>query len=351
MSDTITAQDRKLSQGSDQLPGERLRIAREKCGLSHEEVASHLKLSAEKIYLLEQGDVSELAAPVYVAGYLRAYAKLVGLPGDEIVDEFSTVSEMNTPSMDPSSSPAAKNYGDVSPGFLGNGPKEEQKQWSLLTVLFLIILVVVMVAYFVITDDKDKKSSIATFDKKQTLNFSGADVSQNEAQSLDNSGLSNSGDVEKITPIEMENAEKNDEGMNGEISLSSDNVKTQEVVSASSINQTSANKKIVKQGIVQGAENLEQDTDNLNHSVLVFDFKEDSWVEVNDASGKRLMYQLGKSGTSKTIWGIAPFRVQLGYVPGVDIRFNGDEYDLSGYRDRRRALLKIGSTSNNSATN
>ena len=76
--------------------------------------------------------------------------------------------------------------------------------------------------------------------------------------------------------------------------------------------------------------------------MLVFTFREDSWIEVSDASGKKLMYRLGKSGTTNTVWGIAPFSVQLGYLPGVDIRFNGNEYDLSTYGNRRRVLLKIG---------
>ena len=80
-------------------PGKSLRRSREACGFTVEEVAAHLKLGVEKIESLERGEVSSIAAPVFVAGYLRAYAKLVGLPGDEIVAGFNALTEMDSPSL------------------------------------------------------------------------------------------------------------------------------------------------------------------------------------------------------------------------------------------------------------
>jgi len=103
------------SSGSAEVPspGIQLRRAREACELSREEVASHLKLSVGKIESLEKGEVEKIAAPVLVAGYLRSYARLVNISGDEIIADFKALAKMELPSMDPASSPAANDYGQV----------------------------------------------------------------------------------------------------------------------------------------------------------------------------------------------------------------------------------------------
>ena len=70
-------------------PGEKLQQAREARQLSVADVSANLKLSAEKIRALEEGEVEGLAAPVFIAGYLRAYAKLLELPEDEVLNDFA----------------------------------------------------------------------------------------------------------------------------------------------------------------------------------------------------------------------------------------------------------------------
>jgi cytoskeleton protein RodZ len=83
-------------------PDQRLRAAREARGISVDEVAHDLHLDREIILSLEAADYAVLGAPVFVRGYLRSYAHLLGLPEDEIVagvavpdpgpEEFRTMS-------------------------------------------------------------------------------------------------------------------------------------------------------------------------------------------------------------------------------------------------------------------
>lgn len=65
--------------------GERLRTAREAAGLSVAEVGQKLKMPARVVVSLEAEDWSRLGAPVFVRGQLRSYAKLLGLPIDQVV--------------------------------------------------------------------------------------------------------------------------------------------------------------------------------------------------------------------------------------------------------------------------
>jgi len=59
--------------------GQQLRAAREKQGLSIDEVARQLLLNRQLIMELENDDYSRIPAPVYVRGYLRSYAQLLQL--------------------------------------------------------------------------------------------------------------------------------------------------------------------------------------------------------------------------------------------------------------------------------
>ena len=69
--------------------GKLLTEARESKGLSVEQVASQLRLSAKQIIGLESGDPSAFASVVYTRAHLRSYARLLGLDEAKIIDLFS----------------------------------------------------------------------------------------------------------------------------------------------------------------------------------------------------------------------------------------------------------------------
>lgn len=65
--------------------GARLRAAREQAGLSLADVGNRLKVPARVVESLESENWARLGAPVFVRGQLRSYARLLGLPVDEVV--------------------------------------------------------------------------------------------------------------------------------------------------------------------------------------------------------------------------------------------------------------------------
>jgi cytoskeleton protein RodZ len=66
--------------------GVRLRVGREKAGLSIEQVGQQLRLPVAIVQAMEADDWSRLGAPVYVRSYLGSYLRLVGLP-PELAEE------------------------------------------------------------------------------------------------------------------------------------------------------------------------------------------------------------------------------------------------------------------------
>lgn len=69
--------------------GARLRDARVACRLEAEQVADELHLDTGIIRAIEAGDMAALPAPIFVQGYVRSYARLVGLPEDELIRDFN----------------------------------------------------------------------------------------------------------------------------------------------------------------------------------------------------------------------------------------------------------------------
>ncbi len=74
-------------------PGVRLAAAREEQQLSIAAVAEELKLDPGVIEALESDDRSVLPAAIFVQGYLRRYARLTGLPEDELVRDYADSTE------------------------------------------------------------------------------------------------------------------------------------------------------------------------------------------------------------------------------------------------------------------
>lgn len=79
--------------------GEILRSAREKQGLTVLEVARATRIKASYLEALEHGDYAILPGPAYITGFLRNYARVVGLHPDDIVQEYHAVRPMPQPTV------------------------------------------------------------------------------------------------------------------------------------------------------------------------------------------------------------------------------------------------------------
>lgn len=67
--------------------GERLRLAREKAGMTLEQVGAETRIPLRHLELIEAGDFSALPARTYATGFARSYAKAVGLDDRAVVDD------------------------------------------------------------------------------------------------------------------------------------------------------------------------------------------------------------------------------------------------------------------------
>ena len=73
---------------SDNPLGKRFRNAREALGLSVSEVAERLHIIPKYVRCIESNEYSQLPGVVFLKGYIRSYARLLGLPEDQVVSQL-----------------------------------------------------------------------------------------------------------------------------------------------------------------------------------------------------------------------------------------------------------------------
>ena len=130
-----------LPLGSGQKPGERLRQVRLAQKRDLGEIAKTLNIPERHLLALEADDYKLLPEPAFVRGYLRSYARLLGVDGNALVARFAETYTHDT------GLPSQQN--------LENSPlkplarihnRDKRQYWALLRWL-LILLVVVGVVY------------------------------------------------------------------------------------------------------------------------------------------------------------------------------------------------------------
>jgi cytoskeletal protein RodZ len=91
------SQDHTESLGVARGPGQRLKSARQSLGHDVAWAAKQLNLKQSFVEALENNDFSRLPPPVFVQGYLKNYANLLGEPEGEILDEYRLANNISSP--------------------------------------------------------------------------------------------------------------------------------------------------------------------------------------------------------------------------------------------------------------
>ena len=74
---------------------------------------------------------------------------------------------------------------------------------------------------------------------------------------------------------------------------------------------------------------------------LAFVFERESWVEVRDGHGRRLLWQLNPAGSRQTVNGVPPLSLVIGNANGVHLELNHQPVDLAPHTDIDVARLTL----------
>jgi cytoskeleton protein RodZ len=113
--------------------GEEFRIAREARGLTLSDVAEQIHIRSVYLNAIENEDWKAIGAPVYVRGFLRTYARFLGLPAEEAVAHFNE----SAPPERPAAASAVLDFSDDR----RSGPS----LWAIVGTLVALVLVAFVV--------------------------------------------------------------------------------------------------------------------------------------------------------------------------------------------------------------
>lgn len=290
--------------------GQQLRAAREARQLTIEEAASQLRLAVRHLDALEHEDLSRLPDPSYVCGYLRAYAKFLNLPSNEIVENFPGVREH-----------VRSVKSTVMPTKLLTPHEEkaevERQPWLRAGALLVAVVVVVGVL-----------TQVGSWFGKEE---NSADSTKPTASSVQDAPetLAVTPDEPVVQPTPAASRAEAPLAVPASVPATVVSVITTPVVNA--MNSGAADIPPVQPAKAN----------------LSMEFSGDSWVEIYDAGEQRLMFELVRKGETRTLSGRAPFRILLGVTPNVHIRVNGAVFDKTPYPQPEVAILHVGKDQDN----
>lgn len=312
-------------------PGPRLRKAREAAGLGQSDVAAELRLGVDTIDALERDAVERLPAPIFVRGYLRNYAALVGLPPEELVDAYNA----NTGG-GPAHGPMA-------------GPMQQQlvgaRRRSYL--VWLLVLAIAVAAGWWFQQRSTAPSVPAVSDQQAALDAARSDQAPASAAAPEESAEEpdTGGYVEDATPQPRALPPAAEPVTPPPDDLPPEGQSEPVAETASETMPTTTPEPVTEPDQRPGAAFSESDDPTAESGTppqsagdtLRLVFQDRSWVEVRDATGERLMYRLATAGETRTVQGQAPFRLVLGNAPAVQVELNGSPVDVAVHTQGRTA--------------
>ncbi|MDH5766001.1 MAG: DUF4115 domain-containing protein [Gammaproteobacteria bacterium] len=302
--------------------GLQLKQARESRGLTISEISEQLNLSEEVLKALEGSNLEQLPAPTFTQGYIRAYARLLKLSEDGILDAYN----MSIPNKE---NPLVPNYGM---------PIQPADKMDYIKPLFILLFVgfIMMTAYLLVSmEDASLPEYInqSVLDNVSDVEESSTDTvtegvypdidqEQSDMAQPDQSDMSS----DESLPLSGQDELPVDENNTDEsVVVPEEEIQQQEVVQPEAKKEVRVEDKSGESLVVK-VHPVAPGDDVLN---LVTDSA--SWAEVDDANGQRLIFELLKKGQTYRLKGTAPFNVFLGNAPATRLLINDKEVVINKY--------------------
>ncbi|RUR39470.1 RodZ domain-containing protein [Vreelandella populi] len=303
MSDT-QFQDSATSSRINASPGELLLRQREQLGVPLGEAARALNLRPAVVEGLEQDRYDEIPVAAYRRGYLRAYARYLGLDDRLVLDSYQERFG------------AADAERKVAPVSV-NRPPSKLGVWlfRLMTVLVIAGLIGVTVMWWQSRGGSEPPS----FDESPAMEENnelppGAQEGAEPAPPTTPALSSEQPGARLTQPDEEADAAETTESQ----------AAPAETEQTATVNDVAA---LDLAANISG-EAAEEPAPAGSTNRLELTFNEQSWTEIFDANNQRVFVGLQMPGTTATVEGEPPFRLTVGNATGVVLRYQGEQVNL-----------------------
>lgn len=302
-----------MEQSQDTAPrrvGAVLREARERMGMSVEEVAIRLKFAPRQITALEEDNYAQLPQLAFVRGFVRSYARLLQMDAAPLLDALP-----GAPA--PDLSPAKQAREDVLPG---NGSAQNQNLLWLAGALVVAVIIGVLAWKYdagnavtkpVVENNPAVASEVSAAVPASAVQPAEESTALPQSTAATKQIATNTGAPAKApaaTPVKPAPHPVTPHAASG--------------VSAASGVAAAPHKQRPAQQVR-------------------LEFDEDSWVDVKDGNGKILLSTLGKQGSTEVVSGPTPISVVIGNAKGVRVYYKNEALDLGAKADHNVVRLKL----------
>ena len=282
------------------LGGERLAEARRAKQISVLEIAKELHVEEAKIRALENNDFDVLGAPVFAKGHLKKYSQLVGVNHDDVLADYYRLTRAQE--MPPVIVNRQKPRRELSPGPM---------------VAAIIVFVLMAVAYWLLIERPFATPPVPAA-MPSAAPGPAPTAAAEPLTDTEPAGDTESGEEPATEPAAEETPAP----------LPADEPDPDPAPA-----ETQQQPPPVVESTAAPAEGEVR---------LSVTFLGDCWTEITDATGRRLFFQLGRSGRTVNVSGSAPLTVLFGDADNVDVRVNGEDFTIPAANRRgRTARLTI----------
>ncbi|MGP3592124.1 cytoskeleton protein RodZ [Vagococcus sp. WN89Y] len=302
-------------QNEAQTTGVRLRSAREQLGLSQQAVAERLCLKVSTVRDIEEDRSPADLASTFVRGYIRSYARLVHIPEEELLPMIEKQAPVRAAKVAPMQS------------FALGKPRKKRDGWLMSFTWLVLFVVVGLTGAWWWQNHKAQQEEISTMADQSTAELN---ASNSDSQSIP----LNTDTISTPAPAPADSAPVTDTAQAPTESAPLDTASQAPAVVAPSqanidpapqapvaTDSTAAQLPIDQAGVASAAD----------ATALVMNFTADCWLEVSDATGKKLFSGMQRKDGVLNLNGQAPYKLKIGAPAAVQIQYQGKPVDLSRF--------------------
>ncbi|GAA0857059.1 RodZ domain-containing protein [Aliiglaciecola litoralis] len=282
-------------------PGQILKLAREKMGLTVADIAGKLHLKVINIEAIEADNYDPKVSLTFTKGYLKLYAKQVHVPENVVLEAFALhhVEEKEPAKLQSFSKRVAKQAND--------------DRLMLLTYLIVAVLLALVVIWWFQQDSSEPAAVIET-----------PSIQSQPSENIPEATPRNPTPDDLIVSAqrEAELAAQQDDLASQLPDDASQDIESQ----ANSLDELSAQSALTDEG---------QTID------LVFEFANNCWMKLTDSTGEDIAYGEKKAGRVMSVSGVAPFEVTLCSPGVVKISYDGVLVDMSRFDPTKAVTFSL----------
>jgi cytoskeleton protein RodZ len=339
--------------------GQTLRQAREQQNLTVAQVAQQLNLGKSLIEDLEMDQVDAKLSSTFVRGYLRSYAKLLKIPAQQVLEAYS------------SNSKGLHQIPSLTRSFSRRTAKEAtENRFMWVTYFVIFVFVVLLVVGFwqsrfgssasgtALPMAQTDEAMLASEEVKPVETPPYQPSEQTQQNSIPVTQLDHSPTATDAPSLPAMPQSSLTTDVPAVMPRQSPAVVTESTATAPAVTNTVQSEPLTSAPVtndapvvtttVQPATSTAAETqtsalvDASADATINLSLNAECWVDVVDATGKRLAFGSRQAGEQLNLRGVAPVKVLLGNAAAATLSFNGEAIDLSGYPTGRVARLTLG---------